>query len=164
MKRRLFLKASALAAPGGVLLAQTSGAGTPVTAGTTTHVSTPAVLRAYTASGHRKRLLNIDTSRRAIRACLLKQYLPMVEEGTWAWLEIHDSDLFTSPLPENVVASVFANRELFLVLANYGSTPKALKTWDQYVLVQESDSVPTSRWNLEERSLVILRRYNRTIG
>ncbi len=53
----------------------------------------------------------------------LKHYLPLVDDGgTWAWLEIGQSDLFSEPLPRNVVASAFANRELHLVLANYGAT------------------------------------------
>ena len=50
----------------------------------------------------------------------LKQYQPLVEEGTWARLEISESSLFQRPLPQSVVASAFANRELYLVLANYG--------------------------------------------
>jgi len=59
----------------------------------------------------------------------------MVEEGTWAWLEIHDSGLFARPLPQGAVASVFANRELSLVLANDGSTPVRVETADAYVPV-----------------------------
>ena len=47
----------------------------------------------------------------------LKQYMPLVEVGTWAWLEIGDSDLFAQPLPAGVVASVFVNRETYLVLS-----------------------------------------------
>ena len=50
--------------------------------------------------------------------------MPLVEEGTWAWLEIRDSSLFTRPLPAHVVASAFVNRESYLVLANYGHVPR----------------------------------------
>ena len=61
---------------------------------------------------------------RPTHARWLKQYLPLVEEGTWAWLEIGESSLFARPLPKDVVASAFANRELYLVLANYGQDPR----------------------------------------
>jgi hypothetical protein len=86
----------------------------------------------------------------------LKQYAPMVEEGTWAWLEIHESDLFPQPLPQDVVASVYANRELYLVLANYGRTPVEVATADPYVLVE---GPPDTRklWSLGPRSLRILK-------
>ena len=60
---------------------------------------------------------------RPTHARWLKQYLPLVEDGTWAWLEIGESELFAEPLPKETVASVFANRELYLVLANYARSP-----------------------------------------
>ncbi len=58
---------------------------------------------------------------RPTHARWLRQYLPLVEDGTWAWLEVTDSDLFAGPLPKTMVVSVFANRHLSLVLANYGT-------------------------------------------
>jgi hypothetical protein len=81
----------------------------------------------------------------------------MVEEGTWAWLEIHESDLFPQPLPQDVVASAFANRELYLVLANYGRAPVEVATSDIYV---HAEGPPETRklWNLAPRSLYILKR------
>ena len=42
---------------------------------------------------------------RPTHARWLKRYMPMVEEGTWAWLEIGDSSLFTHALPNDIVAS-----------------------------------------------------------
>ena len=95
---------------------------------------------------------------RPTHARWLKQYAPMVEEGTWAWLEIKDSDLFVQSVPENVVASAFANGELYLVLANYGRTPVEVVTSDAYVPVSDSGASRQTRWNLEGRSLHILRR------
>jgi len=95
---------------------------------------------------------------RPTHARWLKQYLPIVDEGTWAWLEIHDSNLFTSPLPGSVVASAFANRELYLVLANYGSAPAQLETSAPYFSVADPSAPPKSRWDLDARSLRILRR------
>ena len=41
---------------------------------------------------------------RPTHAKWLKQYRPLVEEGTWAYLEIGDSDLFAKPLPKDCVA------------------------------------------------------------
>ncbi len=88
----------------------------------------------------------------------LKQYSPMVEEGTWAWLEIGQSSLFAGPLPKGVVASAFANRELYLVLANYGQTPAQLQTTADYVATDHPSAAPARQWNLPPRSLRILRR------
>lgn len=99
---------------------------------------------------------------RPTHARWLKQYLPMVEEGTWAWLEIGDSDLFRGPLPESVVASVFANHELFLVLANYGTSPARVETSAPCLCVADPSVPPTGRWDLEPRSLRILRHPSST--
>jgi len=94
---------------------------------------------------------------RPTHARWLKHYMSMVEEGTWAWLEIHESDLFPHPLPQEVVASAFANREIYLVLANYGHAPVEVATSDTYVQAQ---GPPETRrlWKLAPRSLHILRR------
>ena len=88
----------------------------------------------------------------------LKQYPPMVEEGTWAWIEVAESKLFRQPLPHAVVASVFANREVHLVLANYGKIDADLDTSDQYLPVGEGPASPNSEWKLPPRSMRILRR------
>ena len=61
--------------------------------------------------------------------------MPIVEEGTWAWLELGESSFFAAPVPRSVVASVSANRELYLTLANYGSVPVEVATADAYVPV-----------------------------
>jgi hypothetical protein len=88
----------------------------------------------------------------------LKQYLPLVEEGTWAYLEIHDSDLFAAPMPKDVVASAFANRDLYLVLANYGQTSSEVATVNSFLPVADAGSAPSNRWTLPKRSLQILRK------
>lgn len=99
---------------------------------------------------------------RPTHARWLRQYLPVVEEGTWAWLEIHDSDLFLRPLPENVVASAFANRDLYLVLANYGRAAANVATTDAYTPSSDPASPPKKEWTLPARSLHILRRWEAT--
>ena len=95
---------------------------------------------------------------RSTHARRLRQYLPMVEEGTWAWLEIGESTLFSQPLPKGVVASAFANRELYLVLANYGTEAVQLATSDAYVDTGDPVARPSKQWRLGGRSMVILRR------
>jgi len=105
---------------------------------------------------------------RPTHARWLKKYLPLVEEGTLAWLHIGVSDLFTAPLGPNVVASAFANRHFYLVLANYGSSPAQVNTSEAYVPITDSavlpgkgipsKDAPSKSWHLESRSLHILRR------
>jgi hypothetical protein len=95
---------------------------------------------------------------RPTHARWLRQYLPLVEEGTWAWLEIGESNLFGGPLPKETVASVFANRELYLVLANYGQAPAEIVTADAFVRADAPTAKPATRWQVAPRSLIILRR------
>ncbi len=95
---------------------------------------------------------------RPTHARWLRQYRPLVEEGTWAWLEIGESSLLAAPLPKNVVASAFANRALYLVLANFGSAVADVGTTEAYVPVENPSAAPTTLWSLPPRSLHILRR------
>lgn len=88
----------------------------------------------------------------------LKQYLPLTEEGTWVWLEIGTSDLFAGPLPQDMVASVFANREVRLVLANYGRSRQRIETTAPYSPVDTPSAPPGTHWELPARSLRILVR------
>ena len=81
-----------------------------------------------------------------------------MEDGTWAYLEIADSDLFAAPLPKDCVASAFANRDLYLVLANYGQSPQQIETTDAYVPADDPAAAPAKQWQLPKRSLRILRR------
>lgn len=99
-----------------------------------------------------------DVEARPTHARWLKQYLPLVADGTWAFLEIADSDLFTTVPPQGVVASAFANRELYLALANYNRDPIELATAANYFPVDQSSPKATNRWQLAPRSLRILRR------
>jgi len=95
---------------------------------------------------------------RPTHARWLRQYRPMVEDGTWAWLEVRDSDLFAEPLPRDVVASVFANRRLYLVLANYGQKPVTVRATSPYDLQTPQRGRPTTQWRVDARSLLILQR------
>jgi hypothetical protein len=88
----------------------------------------------------------------------LKRYLPLVEEGSWAWLEIGRSSLFDRPLPKGVVASAFANRELYVVLANYGQTAAEVHTAASYRRTGQAAGAAAKEWRLPPRSLEILCR------
>lgn len=87
----------------------------------------------------------------------LKHYLPLVEEGTCVYLEITDGDVFMDSLPPGVVASVFANREVYLVLANYGNTPATVTTRSRYVSLSTPEGAARETWTLKPRLLEILR-------
>jgi hypothetical protein len=93
---------------------------------------------------------------RAIHAGWLKRYQPLVEPGTWAWLEIADSDWFTGPLPASVVVSAFANRRLHLVLANYAQEPVEVQVRAACVADLAPAAPPQHHWRLPPRSLTIL--------
>jgi len=88
----------------------------------------------------------------------LERYRHLAEEGTWAWLEVGDSDLFCRALPQDVVASVFANREVYLVLANYGRTSQIVATRAAYAPLGTPHAAPLNQWDLPPRSLRILVR------
>lgn len=88
----------------------------------------------------------------------LKQYLPLVQDGTRAYLEVGDSDLFPGILPPDVVASVFTNLETYLVLANYGTSETAIDTARGYVPAAAPFAPARKEWSLKGRSFVILRQ------
>jgi hypothetical protein len=94
---------------------------------------------------------------RPAHARWLKQYRSLTEDGTWAYLEIADSDLLAAPLPSGCVASAFANRDLYLVLANYGQSQQQIETSDAYVPADDAKAAPVKRWRLPRRSLRIVR-------
>jgi len=95
---------------------------------------------------------------RPTHARWLKRYLPLVEEGTWAWLEMGESQLVAAPLPDNVVVSAFANRHLHLAIANYDNVPVELATADAYFSVAQPAKPGSRTWKLPPRSLHVLRR------
>ncbi|MBU4399971.1 MAG: hypothetical protein KKE86_11630, partial [Planctomycetes bacterium] len=95
---------------------------------------------------------------RPTHARWLKQYLPLTEEGTWAWLDVGDCDLLRRPPDKNVVASAFANRRLHLVLANYERAAVEVETADAYLSPADPKSAPKKRWELPGCSLHILQR------
>jgi hypothetical protein len=95
---------------------------------------------------------------RPTHARWLALYLPMVEEGTRGYLEIADSDLFSQPVPDGVVASAFANRNLYLALANYAATDAEIMTSDPYTDTADPPATARTAWRMPPRSLRILLR------
>lgn len=91
-----------------------------------------------------------------------KHYLPMVEEGSWVWIDITSSELFQTELPKKMVATLFVNREVYLVLANYNHKPAEIKTTDDYISVLESTNQPSNIWKLNGRSMQILKLSRQT--
>ena len=77
---------------------------------------------------------------------------------TWAYLEIGDSDLFAKPLPKDCVASAFANRDLYVVLANYGQSPQQIDMADAYLPSDTPSAAPSKNWQLPKRSMRIIKR------
>lgn len=82
----------------------------------------------------------------------LKLYKPMVAANTRCWLDVEDSGLCTegSDLSDTVM-SVFANDELYLVVANYATTPKQLEFADAWTDRESNETGRSHR--LEPRSL-----------
>ncbi len=87
----------------------------------------------------------------------LALYAPMVEEGTWAWLQVAASQLFRGAVPPQVVVSVFANQEIYLVLANYGNIPVTVETTESFVSCKKPLAPATTHVQLDARSLSILK-------
>ena len=96
---------------------------------------------------------------RKVHAKWLAQYQPMVEDGTWAWLEVNKTSLIRSPLPDDLVASVFANRRLYLVLANYGVKTATLETANNFASAETQSKRVGTGWELPPRSLLILKSH-----
>ncbi|OGV63789.1 MAG: hypothetical protein A3K19_04985 [Lentisphaerae bacterium RIFOXYB12_FULL_65_16] len=53
----------------------------------------------------------------------LDMYLPMVKEGTRVWIDISDSPVIEGKKDESLVASLFVNDEVYMVVANYAALP-----------------------------------------
>jgi hypothetical protein len=95
---------------------------------------------------------------RRVHAKWLRQYAPLVDEGTWAWLEIKEAAFVRGPLPSDVVASAFANRQMYLVMANYGERPAVIETAQDFETTEELRGSVGTRWELGARSLLILKQ------
>lgn len=93
---------------------------------------------------------------RKTHARWLGPYANMVEEGTWAWIEIKDTQFIRGRLPNDVTVSAFANRHLHLVLANYGEKAITIETTHRFTDTLRDDFGGTN-WELGPRSLRILR-------
>lgn len=86
-----------------------------------------------------------------------KYYLQLVEEGSWAWIDIVSPELFLGTMPQNTVATLFVNRDVYLVLANYNHKPVEIVTTDKYVSVLDQQGQENHIWKLNGRSMQILK-------
>ena len=90
-------------------------------------------------------------------------YRPMVEEGTWVWIDIASSDLFQSPLPKNAAASLFVSREVYLVIANYNSKTIETITNDNFVSLINPKLQTQNSFTIGGRSMEILKLVNAAV-
>jgi len=88
----------------------------------------------------------------------LDLYQPMVEAGTRAYIDMAESDFFNDRLPEGVVASAFANRRLYLVLANFTGKSVRVDTRKPWRSRISSVSAPSRSWEIRPRSLELLEK------
>ncbi|MGD9495354.1 MAG: hypothetical protein AB7Y46_03485 [Armatimonadota bacterium] len=93
---------------------------------------------------------------RAIWLDYLGLYRPMVTNGGRAWLEIRRGSLFTAPVPEQVTASLFANEQVHLVLANYGERAEELTSSWRWEDRRTGNRAHT--WRLQPRQMLLLQR------
>lgn len=56
-----------------------------------------------------------------------------------------------------MVASLFVNREVYLVLANYNKKPVEIKTTDGYISVLAPTNQANYIWRIEGRAMQILK-------
>lgn len=63
----------------------------------------------------------------------LKQCAPMVEEGTWGWLEIHESDLFPNLCPGTGSPRPSPTVTPYRVVAKHVQVPVEVATSDTYI-------------------------------
>jgi hypothetical protein len=91
-------------------------------------------------------------------ASWLKKYLPLVQEGSWAYLEISDSNLFRGSLPTDTVASLFTNLQRYLVLANYAKSEVTIETTNDWTELENARAGSKRRWTLPSRSLIMLQK------
>jgi len=60
----------------------------------------------------------------------LNLYKPMVQDETIVYMEIRDTDMILSPIPDKVYISLFTSHEEYMVVSNMADTPYALETKD----------------------------------
>jgi hypothetical protein len=88
----------------------------------------------------------------------LDLYRPMVEEGTRAYIDMAESNFFKSQIGQGVVASAFANRNLYLVLANFTDRPVRVETRASWRSRTASDPLLSTSWEIRPRSLELLEK------
>jgi hypothetical protein len=93
-------------------------------------------------------------------------YRLLTEEGSWVWIDICSSELFQSLIPKNCVASLFVNRKVYLVIANFNNKEVKVITTDNYVSVIKSkeQTQEQNNWVIKGRSIEILELVSSAVG
>jgi hypothetical protein len=101
--------------------------------------------------------LEVEPRTRAIFSELLAIYRQMTQAGTRAYLEVTRTNLLNAPIPDDVVLSVFANVETYLVLANYGDQEREVTTSAEAIDTRNPSEPSHRTWTLPPKSMLILR-------
>ncbi len=74
-------------------------------------------------------------------------YRPMVEENSICYMDVRDSEITKSPLPDGVHMSLFVNEELYLCISNLGNTPRTIEFVDKWLDRQEGTKLQSLTLN-----------------
>lgn len=96
------------------------------------------------------------TDARRIWLDMLALYQPMVTPGSRVWTDVAANALTNWRLPADCVASVFANTDIYLVLANYGAEAQTVSS--PWVWEDRESGRQGNRWTLQPRQLLWLKR------
>jgi len=81
-------------------------------------------------------------------------YRPLVTENSHVWIDIQKSNLIRGDCPENVVATVFANEKIYLVLANFGNSPAKVETIWEFTNIETGEK--GKNWIIPRRQMLFL--------
>ena len=86
----------------------------------------------------------------------LALYKPMVQDDTVVYMEIRDTDMILSPIPDEVYISLFTSHEEYIAASNMSDTPYTLELrdlWQDRVTGQTG-----SRFTVPAKRMVFLKR------
>jgi hypothetical protein len=83
-------------------------------------------------------------------------YLPMVRPGTRTWIDIRECTFLRHESPDSLVASLFVNEEMYLVLANYGGSP--IQVASAWRWKDRKSGYATSALTVPPRGILFLQR------
>lgn len=87
----------------------------------------------------------------------LNLYLPMVNDNSKCWIDIKESGIFIGNVSKDVVASMFVNEKIYLVLANFSKSNEFVETKCKYKNREVTGCVG-SRFEIPSRQLLFLEK------